>query len=91
MKNYVEDCFGKKQGCEYPECDCKQSQPVPVKGEGKVEPDFIEWCKQERINFSNGMLHEFDWYELTSKQRVIAENFMICFDQLFEQYKTLRK
>ena len=49
------------------------------------EQDFLEWCKQERIDFSKGLIEKFDWHNLTVEQRVITENFMICFDQLLEK------
>lgn len=85
----------KKQQDKSDQCsngwNLKMVQPVPVKGEGKVDPDFIEWCNQERKNFSNGMRHKFNWYALKPEQRVVAENFMICFDQLLDKFKSLKK
>jgi len=67
-----------------------QSHLPESKGEESKEEatKFLQWCKNERIAFSSGMLHEFDWYELTPKQRVVAENFMIAFDQLIDRHET---
>ena len=57
-------------------------QNIVKSGEGS---EFIEWCKKERLNFSNGMQSDFNWYELKAKQRVIVENLLNCFDQLLDR------
>src|SRR3990167_1923558 len=53
----------------------------------KMEEEFIEYCKNSREEFVtkfNGLYPEI-------KERVIAEDFLICFDQLFDKYQKLER
>lgn len=49
-----------------------------------VTPDWFDYLRQERIDFTNKFWEYYAELNFTSKHQVWAENFVIAFDQLFE-------
>lgn len=49
--------------------------------------EFIEWVKQERANF---VTQYWEFYP-TAKQRVIAENLLVAYDQMVESLEKILK
>lgn len=77
-KPKVEDCFGKKKGCEYPESDCQLPAKKPVYETLSVEEAVQQWLAVNKYNdynrtdlFRAGYNHAVQSKGLVSRDRVI--------------------
>lgn len=88
----VKDCFGKKKGCEFPDCDCVISDEV-----AEVTEQSIEECKHQNSDIStNGQyrkchdckqLQVLDigkWRNLPRNEYALPETGMPCLENTVE-------